>query len=64
MPSEKAAKIALRTQQILAHETGVPNVADPLGGSWYVEEITDRIEEEANEYFRSNKESWWNNHSN
>lgn len=52
LPSEKAAKIALRTQQILAHETGVPNVADPLGGSWYVEEITDRIEEEANEYFR------------
>ena len=41
LPSEKAAKIALRTQQILAFETGVPNVADPLGGSWYIEELTD-----------------------
>jgi len=55
LPSEKAAKIALRTQQILAYETGVPNVADPLGGSWYVEEITDRIESEANEYFKAIK---------
>ncbi len=55
LPSEKAAKIALRTQQILALETGVPNVADPLGGSWYVEEITDRIEDEANEYFKAIK---------
>tara|TARA_X000000368_G_scaffold68874_1_gene49791 strand:- start:15 stop:1613 length:1599 start_codon:yes stop_codon:yes gene_type:complete len=55
LPSEKAAKIALRTQQILAYETGVPNVADPLGGSWYVEDITDRIESEANEYFKTIK---------
>ena len=51
LPSEKAAKIALRTQQILAFETGVPNVADPLGGSWYIEELTDSIEAQANKYF-------------
>jgi methylmalonyl-CoA mutase N-terminal domain/subunit len=51
LPSEKAAKIALRTQQILAFETGVPNVADPLGGSWYVEELTDKLEEQAMKYF-------------
>ena len=51
LPSEKAAKIALRTQQILAFETGVPNVADPLGGSWYIEELTDKLEEQAMKYF-------------
>ena len=51
LPSEKAAKIALRTQQILAYETGVPNVADPLGGSWYVEELTDKIENQAMKIF-------------
>ena len=51
MPSEKAAKIALRTQQILAFETGVPNVADPLGGSWYIEELTDKLEKQAIRYF-------------
>jgi len=56
LPSEKAAKIALRTQQILAFETGVPNVADPLGGSWYVEELTDKIEMQANKYFDEIKE--------
>ncbi len=47
LPSEKAARIALRTQQIIAHETGVANVADPLGGSWYVEELTDELERQA-----------------
>jgi methylmalonyl-CoA mutase N-terminal domain/subunit len=52
LPTEKAVKIALRTQQILAHETGVTDVADPLGGSWYVESLTDRMEEEAEDYFR------------
>ena len=52
LPSEKAAKIALRTQQVLAYETGVASVADPLGGSWYVEDMTDRIEKEAMEYFK------------
>ena len=52
LPSEKAAKIALRTQQVLAYETGVASVADPLGGSWYIEDMTDRIEKEAMEYFK------------
>ena len=51
LPSEKAAEIALRTQQIIAYETGIPNVVDPLGGSWYVEELTDKLEEKANFYF-------------
>jgi len=51
LPSDKAVKIALRTQQILAYEHGVANVADPLGGSYYVEKLTDDIETEANKYF-------------
>src|SRR5215211_5767730 len=51
LPSERAARIALRTQQVLMEETGVTNVADPLGGSWYVEELTDRIEAEAEAIF-------------
>ncbi|NED97416.1 methylmalonyl-CoA mutase [Phytoactinopolyspora alkaliphila] len=51
LPSEHAAEIALRTQQVLNEETGVANVADPLGGSWYVESLTDRIEAEAEEIF-------------
>jgi methylmalonyl-CoA mutase N-terminal domain/subunit len=51
LPSDKAAEIALRTQQVLLEETGVANVADPLGGSWYVEALTDRLEEEAEEIF-------------
>ncbi|MEC7872761.1 MAG: methylmalonyl-CoA mutase family protein, partial [Candidatus Neomarinimicrobiota bacterium] len=46
LPSEKAAEIALRTQQLIAYETGVTNVVDPLGGSWYVEELTNKIEKE------------------
>ena len=50
-PSEKAAEIALRTQQIIAYETGVSNVVDPLGGSWYIESLTDELEKEAEEYF-------------
>jgi methylmalonyl-CoA mutase N-terminal domain/subunit len=52
LPTEKAVKIALRTQQVLAHETGVGDVVDPLGGSWYVEDLTNRLENEAEEYFR------------
>ncbi|MDP6530140.1 MAG: methylmalonyl-CoA mutase family protein, partial [Gemmatimonadota bacterium] len=52
LPTEKAVKIALRTQQVLANETGVADVADPLGGSWFVEELTDQMEAEAEEYFR------------
>jgi methylmalonyl-CoA mutase N-terminal domain/subunit len=51
LPSEKAAQIALRTQQVLAEETGVTNVADPLGGSWYVEALTDELERQAEEIF-------------
>ena len=51
LPSEKAAEIALRTQQVIMEETGVANVADPLGGSWYVEALTDRLEAEAEEIF-------------
>jgi methylmalonyl-CoA mutase N-terminal domain/subunit len=51
LPSEKAAEIALRTQQVIMEETGVGNVVDPLGGSWYVEELTDRIEAEAERIF-------------
>jgi len=52
LPSEKAAEIALRTQQLIAYETGVANVIDPLGGSWYVESLTDKLEAEAEDYFR------------
>ncbi len=51
LPSEKAVKIALRTQQILAHETGVANTIDPLAGSYFVEALTARLEEEAHRYF-------------
>ncbi|MFP5298224.1 MAG: methylmalonyl-CoA mutase [Actinomycetota bacterium] len=51
LPSDEAVEIALRTQQIIGYETGVTNVADPLGGSWFVEAITDKIEEEAEAYF-------------
>ncbi len=51
LPSEKAAEIALRTQQVIMEETGVANVADPLGGSWYVEALTDKIEQEAERIF-------------
>jgi methylmalonyl-CoA mutase N-terminal domain/subunit len=51
LPTEKAARIALRTQQVIGFETGVANVADPLGGSWYVEELTDELERQAEEIF-------------
>jgi methylmalonyl-CoA mutase N-terminal domain/subunit len=52
LPTEKAVKIALRTQQVIAYESGVANVIDPLGGSYYVEALTDRMEAEAEKYFR------------
>ncbi len=52
LPSEKAAEIALRTQQLIAYETGVANIIDPLGGSWFIESLTNRMESEAAEYFR------------
>tara|TARA_Y100000590_G_scaffold103146_1_gene117263 strand:+ start:3520 stop:5172 length:1653 start_codon:yes stop_codon:yes gene_type:complete len=51
LPSEKAAEIALRTQQLIAYETGVTNVVDPLGGSWFLEKLTDEMEEKTEEYF-------------
>ena len=51
LPTEQAARIALRTQQIIAHESGVPQVADPLGGSYYVEALTDQLEAEAEALF-------------
>ncbi len=52
LPTEKAVKIALRTQQVIAYESGVANVIDPLGGSYYVEALTNRMEAEAEAYFR------------
>ena len=52
LPTEDSARIALRTQQLLAHETGAVDVIDPLAGSWFVEALTDRVEEEAREYIR------------
>ena len=51
LPSEKAAEIALRTQQLIAYETGVANVSDPLGGSWFLESLTDQLESDAEKYF-------------
>jgi methylmalonyl-CoA mutase N-terminal domain/subunit len=52
LPTEEAVRIALRTQQIIAHETGVANTIDPLGGSYFVEALTSRMEEQAYDYFR------------
>ena len=52
LPSEKAALLALRTQQLIAHESGVANTVDPLGGSYFVESLTSQVEEGAREYFR------------
>ena len=51
LPTEEAVEIALRTQQVIAYETGVTNVIDPLGGSWFVEDLTKRTEDAAEEYF-------------
>ena len=53
LPTEQAVQVALRTQQILAYESGVPNVIDPLGGSYYVEALTDQLERGAEDIFRS-----------
>jgi methylmalonyl-CoA mutase N-terminal domain/subunit len=52
LPTEEAALLALRTQQVIAHETGVARVIDPLGGSYYLEDLTNRLEQEAYDYFR------------
>ena len=51
LPTEQAVRVALRTQQIIAHETGVTNTIDPLGGAYFVEALTDRMEELAYDYF-------------
>src|SRR5438445_12551543 len=51
LPTERAAQIALRTQPVLAHETGVTNTIDPLGGSYFVEQLTDEMERGAQRYF-------------
>jgi methylmalonyl-CoA mutase N-terminal domain/subunit len=51
LPSETAVHVALRTQQVIAHESGVPNVIDPLGGSYYVEALTNKMEEGCRDYF-------------
>jgi methylmalonyl-CoA mutase N-terminal domain/subunit len=51
LPTEQAVQVALRTQQVLAYESGVPNVIDPLGGSYYVEALTDKFEREAEDLF-------------
>jgi methylmalonyl-CoA mutase N-terminal domain/subunit len=51
LPTERAVKVALRTQQVIAHETGVANTIDPLGGSYYLEDLTNRLEQEAYDYF-------------
>jgi methylmalonyl-CoA mutase N-terminal domain/subunit len=56
LPTEEAVQVALRTQQILAYESGVPNVIDPLGGSYYIEALTDKLEREAEELFREIEE--------
>ena len=56
LPSEKAAEIALRSQQIIAYESGVTNTIDPLGGSWYVEKLTTEIEEDVYSYFKKIKD--------
>src|SRR4051812_44477185 len=52
LPTEEAVRVALRTQQVIAHETGVTNTIDPLGGSYFVEALTDQLEEAAYDYFR------------
>ena len=51
LPTEDAVRLALRTQQVIAHETGVVNTIDPLGGSYYVEQLTNELEAQAYEYF-------------
>ena len=56
LPSEKAVKIALRTQQVLAYESGVPNTIDPLAGSYFIEDLTNKIEKQAEDYFTKIKD--------
>jgi len=56
LPTEESARLAIRTQQILAYESGIPNVSDPLGGSYYVEYLTSKVEEESNKILREIEE--------
>ena len=56
LPTEKAVRIALRTQQILAYESGVPNTIDPLAGSYYIESLTNKMEQDTYEYFKKIEE--------
>jgi len=56
LPTEEAVQVALRTQQLLAYETGIPNVMDPLGGSYYIEALTEKLEKEAEEMFTAIEE--------
>ena len=56
LPTEESVQVALRTQQVLAYETGIPNVIDPLGGSYYVEKLTNDMEAEAEDLFRQIEE--------
>ena len=58
LPTEDAVRIALRTQQVIAHETGVVNTADPLGGSYYVEALTNELERQAYDYFDADRRAW------
>src|SRR5206468_10354034 len=51
LPTENAVRLALRTQQVIAHETGVVNTIDPLGGSYYLEQLTNELERQAHDYF-------------
>ena len=53
LPTEKAVQIALRTQQVIAFESGAGDIIDPLGGSWYIESMTDRLEAEARDYLKT-----------
>src|SRR5207249_4218648 len=57
LPTEEAVRLALRTQQIIAHETGVADVIDPFGGSYFVESLTDQLEREAEGLFAEIQ--WW-----
>src|ERR1051326_1769207 len=56
LPTDESARIALRTQQLIAYETGVPNTIDPLGGSYFVESLTDEMERQAEAYFKRSEE--------
>jgi len=59
LPSEEAALLAFRTQQIIAHETGVTDTVDPLGGSYFLETLTGRVEAGARDYFRRIEDVGW-----